>query len=149
MTKPKLTLPIQIGKKYVRRDGKVITVQTAHSDKCSACVFVGEGEVHSDRSGEDHAWVENGLIYSPGKKHPNDLVADFVQKSQKKPRTSAVKPVAQEEKMYTLDQCLKAIEQALGYTLQGYRETIQKQLDKTTDPEYIEYLRLKDKFENN
>lgn len=147
MTTQKLTLPIQVGKKYVRRDGKVITVQTGYTDKTSACVFVGTGKVHYDDSGEDHAWTDSGLIYSENRNHPHDLIANFVQKSQKKPRTSAAKPVAQETKTYTLEQCLKAIDQATGYTLQGYSAIIQKQLDKLTDPEYIEYLRLKDKFE--
>lgn len=148
MTTPKLTLPIQIGKKYVRRDGTVVTARAPYKGFDTTCFYVGT-KSHAECQGGLHVWSNGRVSRDHDLELDYDLVADFVQKSQKKARTSAVKPVAQEEKMYTLEQCLKAIDHATGYTLQGYRATIQKQLDKFTDPEYIEYLRLKDKFENN
>lgn len=74
----KLTLPIQVGKKYVRRDGKVITVKQGYEDKTSICVFVGEGEVHQDDEGEEHAWTKTGKIFVT-KDSPYDVVADYIE----------------------------------------------------------------------
>ena len=148
MTTPKLTLPIQVGKKYVRRDGAVVTARAPYKGLDKTCFYVGT-KSSAECQGGLHVWSNGRVSCDHDHELDCDLIADFVPKSQKKPRTSAAKPVAQETKTYTLEQCLEAIDHATGYTLQGYSAIIQKQLDKLTDPEYIEYLRLKDKFENN
>lgn len=75
----KLTLPIQVGKKYIRRDGEVVVAKRPYQDKSAACVFIGTGEVHEDISGVEHAWVENGLIRDKGESNHRDLVADYVE----------------------------------------------------------------------
>ena len=75
----KLTLPIQVGKKYVRRDGEVVVAKRPYQSKSTACVFIGTGEVHEDVRGVEHAWTENGLIHGKGAPDPRDLVADYVE----------------------------------------------------------------------
>ncbi len=72
-----LTLPIQIGKKYVRRDGQVITARKAESGYNSFVVYVGTGS-DPDAGFKVHAWTDNGKI-SSNTKSPYDLVADFVE----------------------------------------------------------------------
>lgn len=72
-----LTLPIQIGKKYVRRDGKVITASKAEIGYNSFVVYVGTGS-DPDAGFNVHAWTDNGRI-SCNTKSPYDLVADFVE----------------------------------------------------------------------
>ena len=42
----KLTLPIQVGKKYIRRDGEVVVAKLPYKNKSAVCVFIGTGEVH-------------------------------------------------------------------------------------------------------
>lgn len=75
----KLTLPIQVGKKYVRRDGNVVVAKRPSQNKSAACVFIGTGEVHEDIRGVEHAWTENGLIHGKGASNHRDLVADYVE----------------------------------------------------------------------
>ena len=75
----KLTLPIQVGKKYVRRDGEVVVAKLPYQYKAITCVFIGTGEVHEDIRGVEHAWTENGLIYDKSETNRRDLVADYVE----------------------------------------------------------------------
>ena len=75
----KLTLPIQVGKKYVRRDGEVVVAKRPSHNRSTACVFIGTGEVHEDIGGVEHAWTENGLIYDKSETNRRDLVADYVE----------------------------------------------------------------------
>ena len=75
----KLTLPIQVGKKYVRRDGEVVVAKRPSYNRSTACVFIGTGEVHEDVRGVEHAWTENGLIHGKGAPDHRDLVADYVE----------------------------------------------------------------------
>ena len=75
----KLTLPIQVGKKYVRRDGEVVVAKRPSHNRSTACVFIGTGEVHEDIRGVEHAWTENGLIYGKSETNHRDLVADYVE----------------------------------------------------------------------
>lgn len=66
----KLTLPIVVGKKYVRRDGEVITAQTTGD---SDTVDVGGG---------NNVWKENGQIWRgdfAGHTSQTDLVADYIE----------------------------------------------------------------------
>lgn len=75
----KLTLPLEIGKKYVRRDGEVITVREAGVGKTRDCVFVGKDLDDPDRdpSGETHVWIKTGSVYA-NRSMPHDIVADYV-----------------------------------------------------------------------
>lgn len=75
----KLTLPIQVGKKYIRRDGEVVVAKLPYKNKSPACVFIGTGEVHEDMRGVEHAWTDNGLIHDKHRPNPRDLVADYVE----------------------------------------------------------------------
>lgn len=75
----KLTLPLEVGKKYVRRDGKVVTARFSHEDKPPICLYVGEQEVAEyDPMGVQHAWKSSGVIHDESSPHPNDIVADYV-----------------------------------------------------------------------
>lgn len=67
----KLTLPIVVGKKYVRRDGEVITAQ--QDDSFSDIAKVGD---------EHTVWKENGKRYRgclSDQMTPTDLVADYTE----------------------------------------------------------------------
>ena len=75
----KLTLPIQVGKKYIRRDGEVVVARLPYNNKTAACVFIGTGEVHKDMRGVEHVPMDNGLIYGKHRPNPRDLVADYVE----------------------------------------------------------------------
>ena len=75
----KLTLPIQVGKKYVRRDGEVVVAKPPCHNRSTACVFIGTDEVHEDMGGVEHAWIENGLIHGKSASNCRDLVADYVE----------------------------------------------------------------------
>lgn len=144
----KLTLPIKVGKKYVRRDGVVVTAQAPYSGFDKRCCYVGTAD-KPERDGGIHVWSESGRVSSYVEVNRQfDLVADFVEESPKKPKKSVAKQPVKETKMYTLEQFLHAVLQSANYDLQGYGKDIQKELDKITDPEYTEYLRLKNKFEN-
>ena len=72
-----LTLPIEIGKKYIRRDGTIITAQSPHSDFVFDLVYVG---THATATAESlmYAWIDSGLIYDGEHTHCNDLIADYV-----------------------------------------------------------------------
>ena len=75
----KLTLPLEVGKKYIRRDGEVVIAKLPYKNKSAACVFIGTGEVHEDMRGVEHAWMDNGLIHGKRSANPRDLVADYVE----------------------------------------------------------------------
>lgn len=143
----KFTLPIKVGKKYVRRDGVVVTAQMGASAFDSKCIYVGTGH-RPQTIGIDHVWEATGRVDYHGGLHQHDLVADFVEESPKKPKKSTAKQPVKETKMCTLEQFLQAVDNVSGYDLRAYDKSIQKELDKLSDPEYTEYLRLKNKFEN-
>lgn len=71
-----LTLPIQIGKKYVCRDGAVITAQRCGFLDVAA--FVNEKSVFPE-SGSVWVWLSNGRHYNENETHNNDLVADYIE----------------------------------------------------------------------
>ena len=74
-----LTLPIVVGKKYVRRDGIVVEAKKSHTDIDPNCVYVGrEGEAICE--GLTHAYIDTGKIW-PGEsgEHSNDLIADHIE----------------------------------------------------------------------
>ena len=68
----KLTLPIQVGKTYLRRDGKKVT-----------CNKVDEGNQRYGQiayfDGGDCCWVNNGRVDMDRWNHPLDIVSDYVE----------------------------------------------------------------------
>ncbi len=74
-----LTLPIEIGKKYVRRDGIVVEAKKAHFDIDPNCVYVGREE-KATCYGPTNAYIDTGKIWEEsGREHSNDLVADYIE----------------------------------------------------------------------
>lgn len=75
-----LTLPLEVGKKYVRRDGKVVTVREPFPGKVTSCVYVGvENTAEKDTCGALHAWKNNGAIYTKQSQHQHDIIADYIE----------------------------------------------------------------------
>lgn len=72
-----LTLPIVVGKKYVRRDGIVVEAKKVHSDIDTNCVYVGRAK-EVTFIGAEHAYIATGRIWpeESGVEHSNDLIAD-------------------------------------------------------------------------
>lgn len=84
----KLTLPIVVGKKYVRRDGEVITAQ--QDDTHEATVEVGGGHL---------VWKENGKRYRgclADKLAVIDLVSDYIEPSTAHPHAEAMMEYARD-----------------------------------------------------
>ena len=71
-----LTLPIKIGKKYVRRDGVVIKARKPHRN-FGGCVFVGDGGANAISL--LHVFKNTGRIYDDQHPRPEDLVADYIE----------------------------------------------------------------------
>jgi len=81
----KLTLPIEVGKKYVRRDGTVVTV-TIGSDP----VIVGVG-------GGNSVWVENGKVWRDNRDtEPTDLIADYIEPAAAHPHAEVMMEYAKD-----------------------------------------------------
>lgn len=72
-----LTLPIEIGKRYVRRDGQVVTAKPSHKGVTFNCAFIGIGE--SVEFWSEHVWCSTGLVYNSYETSDLDLVADYVE----------------------------------------------------------------------
>lgn len=76
----KLTLPLEVGKKYIRRDGKVVTVREPFPGKVASWVYVGEeNTAEKDTDGHLHAWKNSGVIYTKQSQHQHDIVADYIE----------------------------------------------------------------------
>ena len=73
-----LTLPIEIGKKYVRRDGIVVEARKCHANIGPNCVYVGR-EKEATCDGPTHAYIDTGKIWERGGEDSNDLVADLIE----------------------------------------------------------------------
>lgn len=73
-----LTLPIVVGKKYVRRDGIVVEVRKCHANIDPNCVYVGR-EKEATCDGPTHAYIDTGKIWESGREHSNDLIADHIE----------------------------------------------------------------------
>ena len=82
-----LTLPIVVGKKYVRRDGVVVEAKEAHADINTNCVYVGREE-EAICEGFTHAYIDTGKIWAGerGGEDSNDLVADYIESHEIKSR---------------------------------------------------------------
>lgn len=70
----KLTLPIQIGRRYVRRDGSIVEARPPHKSITSDCAYVGDAEGPGPL--EEHVWRQTGMVSKTGRKHILDLIAD-------------------------------------------------------------------------
>jgi hypothetical protein len=70
-----LTLPIQVGKRYVRRDGVVVEAQKGPGQ----CVYVAHGLPNDTPL--DYVYDQTGRVYA-GELHdmPHDIVADALDK---------------------------------------------------------------------
>jgi hypothetical protein len=75
-----LTLPIQVGKKYVRRDGKTVVVRGLHG-LCDSIFFTDDGKKFND------GFVVSGRASSSGD-HPFDLIADSIEPAVGHPQAS-------------------------------------------------------------
>lgn len=77
-----LTLPIEIGKKYARRDGVVVEAKAPHFGTNTDCVYVGR-EAEATSNGAEHAYIDTGRVWpgERGRETPKDLVADHVEVS--------------------------------------------------------------------
>lgn len=75
-----LTLPIVVGKKYVRRDGVVVEAKAHHFDINPDCVYVGR-EAEATSNGAEHAYIDTGRVWpgERGRETPIDLVADHIE----------------------------------------------------------------------
>lgn len=73
-----LTLPIVIGKRYMRRDGFVITARPPHHDFSNRCVYVGTSSDDVQPVDHLHVHVVHGRVHA-GDTNPTDLMADYVQ----------------------------------------------------------------------
>lgn len=76
MNQSTLTLPIETGKKYVRRDGKVVIAQVAYKAFNYKSAYVGDGR--PTPYGDEHVWRDCGKV-SPVTESTFDLVADYVE----------------------------------------------------------------------
>lgn len=88
----KLTLPIEIGKKYVRRDGVVVTAEKDADGDCLA--FVGNAD--DDRArGFNFAWRSTGTIrhYSQA---DYDLISDYIEPAKGHPHAEKMAEFAQD-----------------------------------------------------
>ena len=76
----KLTLPIVIGRRYVRRDGAIVTVRTRHAGiPNAACAYAGDGNEPTSLH-EHHVWLDTGRVGQiTNAKYPYDLVADYIE----------------------------------------------------------------------
>lgn len=74
----KLTLPIEIGRRYVRRDGIMVQAMDRHPRLMVGCVYVGSKATAPYDAGV-HAWASNGLIYTSHELSLFDLVADYIE----------------------------------------------------------------------
>jgi hypothetical protein len=83
-----LTLPIVIGKKYMRRDGVIIIATERHASILNSVVYVGASSIASS-SNLDHVWIRNGRVYS-GTDLDGDLIADFVEPVEATPQAAPV-----------------------------------------------------------
>lgn len=73
----RLTLPVQIGRRYVRRDGKIVTAKAQHRSLCTGSAYVGDDD-EPEASPLTHVWLSTGRVLSDGDdgERPLDLVAD-------------------------------------------------------------------------
>lgn len=69
-----LTLPIEIGRRYLRRDGKIVTARTGHPSLYDAIAYVGDSE-DASRDSYEHVWLRSGLVSKHSETFKMDLIA--------------------------------------------------------------------------
>ena len=80
-----LTLPIVVGKKYVRRDGSSIRTKTVHMS----------GNWVIDEEGDAY-WIESGGWYQGSTSHQWDLVADYIEPAKGHPHAALMMEFAKD-----------------------------------------------------
>lgn len=90
-----LTLPIVVGKKYVRRDGKVITVQAPDTQFFEDTAFVGADDESKMQSPNNLVWVSVGRV-STINIDPFDLVADYTEPAKGHPHAALMAQFAED-----------------------------------------------------
>lgn len=88
----KLTLPIVVGKKYVRRDGEVITAR-ASTDQChewGAIVDDGAFSAHNT------VYKETGRVFGPTENDRYDLVSDYIEPAKGHPHAALMMEFAKD-----------------------------------------------------
>lgn len=83
-----LTLPIQIGKKYVRRDGTVVEAYPHHLESCAI--------VSGQQSRGAACWRNTGRILPESEVHPCDIVSDYVEPGKAHPHAALMALYAQD-----------------------------------------------------
>lgn len=68
----KLTLPIEYGKQYVRRDGKVVTAR--HGQSQGSLAFIGD----DDEVGEHYVYRDTGYVNGSHSPNDFDLISDYI-----------------------------------------------------------------------
>lgn len=76
-----LTLPIEIGKMYVRRDGQVVTAKASHEHLDDGCVSVVNDGIEVTLHSESHVWADTGRVQTHGGDKWFDLVADYIEEA--------------------------------------------------------------------
>lgn len=91
----KLTLPIQVGKKYVRRDGAVAEITPLDPKDKDKDIVNSNGEP---------IWKHNGQVWkNGGYQCPADIVADYVEISESIPNSKQAHPHAELMMEYAKD----------------------------------------------
>ena len=109
-----LTLPIQVGKKYIRRDGRVTTIKSG-PDNC--------GRYYTDTPYDNSAYAKayvysNGFAFKSCSRNRSDIIADYVESV-----NSEVKQSEQSEQLklnkstqyQTIIKLASAVQEAGGY----------------------------------
>lgn len=95
-----LSLPIVVGKKYVRRDGVVTTTSAPgkYYENMSGGPFVCVAQPSENReSGKYNAFAVNGRILAgPDDEHEQDLVADYIEPAKGHPHAALMAEFAKD-----------------------------------------------------
>lgn len=86
-----LTLPIVVGKKYVRRDGKVITAK--YAQECSYWAALVEGD---NVTALNTVYLATGLVFGESDHDPFDLVSDYIEPAKGHPHAALMMEFAKD-----------------------------------------------------
>lgn len=91
-----LSLPIVVGKKYVRRDGKLITASRPAAGFFEDTVFVRADDEPTICHPTSLVWKSEGLISKNSPDHPHDLVADYIEPAKGHPHAALMMEFAKD-----------------------------------------------------
>lgn len=89
-----LSLPIVVGKKYVRRDGVIVTAQSGHPSIVDGEAFVGEPDAQTDAS-SNHVDMRTGRVWR-NQEGPLDLVSDYIEPAKGHPHAALIMEFAKD-----------------------------------------------------